>query len=526
MAKVLISDNLAPEGVKILKDSGLDVTVKTGLKPDELKEEIKSYDGIVIRSATKLTADIIEKADNLKVIGRAGVGLDNVDLDAATKKGIIVMNTPLGNTISTAEHTMTLILALSRNVLQAHASMKEGKWERKKFMGREIYGKVLGIVGLGRIGREVAKRAIGFGMKVIAYDPYLSEDMAKKIQIEPVDYEYLLKNSDYITFHVPLTDSTYHILGEKEFGLLKNTAMIVNCSRGGVVDEDALYKALSENKIAGAALDVYEKEPPEGSSLLKLDNIGLTPHLGASTKEAQINVAIEVAEQVRDALQNKAIRNAVNLPSMESEVLEEISPYLNLAEKIGSLLGQLIEGYVKNIEIKYSGDILVHDVSPVTSALLKGFLSPMLMESVNYVNAGVIAKERGINVEEVKSTEVKNFTNLIQVKVETDKKQNKVAGTLFSKTNPRLVNVDGFYVEAIPKGCMLIVYNQDKPGVIGHIGTTLAKGGINISGMSFGRSTEGGDALTVLNIDFPLEDDFIKELLSLDYIKAIKLINL
>ncbi|MDP8234475.1 MAG: phosphoglycerate dehydrogenase [Candidatus Saelkia tenebricola] len=526
MAKVLISDNLAPEGIEILKDAGLDVVVKTGLKPDELKEEIKSYDGIVIRSATKLTADIIKEADNLKIIGRAGVGLDNVDLDVATKKGIIVMNTPLGNTISTAEHTMTLMLALSRNVLKAHASMKEGKWERKKFMGIELYGKVLGIVGLGRIGREVAKRAMGFGMKVIAYDPYLSEDMAKKMEIESVEYEYLLKNSDYITFHVPMTDSTYHVLGEKEIGLLKSTARVINCSRGGVVDEDALYKALLDNKIAGAALDVYENEPLKDSPLVKLDNIGLTPHLGASTEEAQVNVAIEIAEQVRDALGNKSIRNAVNLPSIDPEVLEAISPYLNLAEKLGSLLGQMIEGQVKNIEVKYSGEILSHNVNPVTSALLKGFLSPILMESVNYVNAQVIAKERGIKVEEIKSTEVKNFTNLIQVTVETSKGEKKVAGTLFSKENPRLVNVDGFYVEAIPEGCMLIIYNQDKPGVIGHIGTTLGKKGINISGMSFGRSIEGGDALTVLNIDSALDEEFIKKLLSSDYIKAIKPINL
>lgn len=524
--RVLVSDNLAPEGIEVLKNANIQVSLKTGLSPEQLAQEIKDYDGIIIRSSTKLTREIIESAKNLKVIGRAGVGLDNIDLETATKKGIIVMNTPLGNTISTAEHTIALMLALSRNVPQADISIREGRWERKKFMGVELYGKVLGIVGLGRIGREVAKRALGFGMRIIAYDPYLSEESAKKLEIELVDYPSLLRNSDYISFHVPLTENTYHMFGKKELAMVKESVRIINCSRGGVIDEDALYQALSENKIAGAALDVYEKEPPQNSPLLKLKNVILSPHLGASTEEAQVNVAMEIAEQVKDALLGKAIRNAINLPSLEPEVLEEISPYLNLAEKLGLFLGQLVEGHVKAIEIKYSGEILNHNISPVTSALLKGFLTPILVESVNYVNAPLIARERGINVEEVKSTQIQNFTNMIQVQVKTNLGERKVSGTLFTRENPRIVNIDGFYVEAIPQGFMAIIYNDDKPGVIGHIGVTLGKEGINISGMTFGREEPGGKALTVLNLDAAIENKTIQELLSHQHIKDVKLIKL
>lgn len=524
--KVLVSDHLAEEGIRILREAGMEVDVKTGLKGEELAREIKGYDAIIIRSSTKLTKEILESADQLKVIGRAGVGLDNVDIETATKKGIIVMNTPLGNTISTAEHTIALMLALSRNIPQAEGSLKEGRWERKKFMGVELYGKMLGIVGLGRIGKEVAKRALSFGMKVVAYDPYLSSEQARKYEVDLVDYEYLLKNSDYITFHVPLTESTYHMFGEREIKLVKNTVRIINCSRGGVVDEEALYKALSEGRIAGAALDVYEKEPPLDSPLLKLKNVVLTPHLGASTEEAQLNVAIEIAHQVRDALLGKAIRNAVNLPSLEPEVLEEIKPYLDLAEKLGYLGSQLMDGHVTKVVVRYSGDVLSHDITPLSSALLKGFLQPMLKESVNYVNAPIMAKERGIGVEEVRSTRSQNFTNLIQLTIHTEKGENIVAGTLFTKENPRIVNIDGYYVEAIPEGYMLIIYNQDKPGVIGHIGTTLGKKGINISGMTFGRKSAGGDALTVLNLDSPIDEDIIKELLRHEYIEDVKLIKL
>ncbi len=526
MVKVLVGDNIAQDGINILTEAGIEVTKKIGLSEEELIKEIKGYDGIVIRSGTKVKASIIEASDKLKVIGRAGVGLDNVDVDAATKKGIIVMNTPLGNTISTAEHTMAVILALARNIPQANLSMKDNKWERKKFMGKELYGKVIGIVGLGRIGREVAKRATGFGMKVLAFDPYISEEITSKIEVELVEYDELLKRVDYITFHIPLSDNTHHMLSHKEFGMLKDTAHVVNCSRGGVIDEEALYKALSEKKIAGAALDVYENEPPENSPLLKLDNIVLTPHLGASTEEAQLNVAVEVAEQVRDALVNNIVRNAVNLPSIEPETAEVLKPYFNLSEKLGSLLGQLAEGNVKKVEIKYSGDILKYNIATLSSAILKGFFSPILAESVNYVNSLVIAKERHISIEEVKSSKVHNFSNLIQVIVETNKERKEVAGTLFSNHNPKVVNIDGYYLEASPEGNMLVIYNEDKPGVIGHIGTVFGKNNANISGMTFGREEPGGNALMILNLDIAVDATVIKELLDFKYIRVVKGIKL
>ena len=526
MVKVLVSDNIAQDGIDILNEAGIEVTKKTGLSEEELVKEIKGYDGIVIRSGTKVKASIIEASDNLKVIGRAGVGLDNVDVDAATKKGIIVMNTPLGNTISTAEHTMAVILSLARNIPQANLSMKENKWERKKFMGKELYGKVLGIVGLGRIGREVAKRAIEFGMKVLTFDPYISEEIASKIEVELVEYNDLLKRSDYITFHIPLSDNTYHMLSDKEFEIMKDTAYVINCSRGGVVDEEALCKALSGKNIAGAALDVYESEPPENSPLLELDNIVLTPHLGASTEEAQLNVAVEVAEQVRDALINNIVRNAVNLPTIEPETAEVLKPYFDLSEKLGSLLGQLVEGNVKKVEIKYSGDILEYNVAPLSAAVLKGFFSPILAESVNYVNSLAIAKERHISVEEIKSSKVHNFNNLIQVIVETNKERKEVAGTLFSNNNPKIVNIDGYSLEAPPVGNMLIIYNEDKPGVIGHIGTVFGKNNANISSMIFGREEPGGNALMVLNLDLTIDATVIKELLDFKYIRIVKRIKL
>jgi len=526
VVKVLVSDNIAQDGIDILTESGIEVIKKTGLSEDELIREIKGYDGIVIRSGTKIKSSIIEAADSLKVIGRAGVGLDNVDVDAATKKGIIVMNTPLGNTISTAEHTMALILALARNISQASLSMRENKWERKKFMGKELHGKIIGVVGLGRIGREVAKRAIGFGMKVLTFDPYISEDIASKIEVELVKYDELLKRSDYITFHIPLSDNTYHMLSDKELKMVKNTAYIINCSRGGIVDEEALCKALSEKNIAGAALDVYENEPPESSPLFELDNVVLTPHLGASTEEAQLNVAVEVAEQVRDVLINNVVRNAVNMPFIEPETAEILKPYFNLSEKLGSLLGQLIEGNVKKIEIKYSGDILEYDITSLSSAILKGFFSPMLAESVNYVNALIIAKERQISIEEVKSSKVHNFSNLIQVIVQTNKEIKEVAGTLFSDNNPKIVNIDGYYLEAPPVGNILVIYNEDKPGVIGHIGNIFGNNNVNISGMTFGREELGGNALMVLNLDIAVDAAVVKELLDFKYIRAVKGIKL
>lgn len=524
--KILVSDPMSEEGIRILQNErSFKVDVRPKLPPEELKKIIKNYDAILIRSGTKLTKEIIEES-SLKIIGRAGVGLDNVDIDAATKKGIIVVNAPAGNTISTAEHAMSLIMALSRNIPQATQSLKNDQWDRKKFMGVELYGKTLGIIGLGRIGQEVANRAISFKMNIVAYDPYLSVEMAKKLKVELVDLEQLLKASDYITIHTPITDKTKHILSDKEFKIMKYGVRVINAARGGVVDEEALYRALESGKVAGAALDVFEKEPPKGNPLLKLDNVIATPHLGASTEEAQVNVAIDIAETLRDALLEKGVKNAVNLPSMGPEDLKAMRPYINLAEKIGLMHAQLIKGHIKKVDIRYIGDIANLKVEPITSALLKGMLTPMLQETVNYVNAPLIAKDRGMNIVESKAGEIEDFASLIWVRVKSDKATNAIAGTLFTKSDPRIVKINDFYVEAVPEGCMLVIYNKDVPGIIGQIGTLLGKNKINIAGMSFGRERPGESSITVLNVDCEVPGPVLDEIKSAKNIEDVTMIRL
>jgi D-3-phosphoglycerate dehydrogenase / 2-oxoglutarate reductase len=526
--KILISDPLSEEGIKILKEQkDFQVDVKTGLKPEDLKAIIKDYDALIVRSATKVTKEIIDAAANLKAIGRAGVGLDNVDLEAATKRGIMVMNTPAGNTISTAEHAMSLIMAVSRNIPQANQSTKAGEWKRSKFMGTELYNKTLGIIGLGRIGTEVAKRAISFGMRIIAFDPFLSLEIAKQLGVEVVDFKELLSRADYITVHTPLSEETTGLISEKEFGLMKKTAYVINCARGGIVDEEALAKALEEGKIAGCALDVYVKEPPEGTPLLKFPNCIMTPHLGASTEEAQVNVAIEIAEVVRDALTGKGIRNAANYPSIEANVYKILAPYIGLAEKVGALASQLVEGRINKVDVNYSGLLAQqHTVEPLTMALVKGLLAPMLQDTVNFVNALDLARERGIRVQESKSTTEEEFVNLISVDVVSDKGKTQVCGTLFSNNQPRIVKINDFYVEAIPVGYMLVTQNHDKPGIIGALGTILGKNHINIAGMTFGRETEGGRAITVINVDSQVPANVLSELKKAQHIIDIKQIKL
>lgn len=525
--KVLISDSLAKEAVEILeKEKEFKVDVNTKLTPEELKKVIKDYDALVVRSSTKVTKDIIAAADKLKIVGRAGVGLDNVDVEAASKKGVIVVNTPGGNTMSTAEQTFSLMLSLSRNIAQADQSMKRGEWERKKFMGVELYGKTLGIVGLGRIGAEVAKRALSFEMKVLAFDPYLSAEKAKALGIEPVELKTLLKESDYITVHTPLTEDTKHIISDKEFAIMKKGVRVINCARGGIIDEAALIKAIEAGKVAGAALDVYEEEPPaKDSKLLKLDKVVLTPHLGASTEEAQVNVAIDVANTVRDALLNKGVRNAVNFPSLDPEVYKVLDPYLKLAEKIGSMQAQLVEGHIKKVTIKYVGDILKYDLAPFTVSIMKGMLTPILQETVNFVNALVIGKERGITIAETRTAEVQDFASLIYVEVETDKVKNGITGTLFTKVDPRIVKINEFYVDAVPEGYMLVIKNKDVPGIIGQVGTILGKNSINIAGMSFGRDAKGGTAISVLNIDSDVSKKVLEEVRSAKNVYEVKLVK-
>ncbi|MDD5449119.1 MAG: phosphoglycerate dehydrogenase [Candidatus Omnitrophica bacterium] len=527
MIKVLITDPMTKEGLKILEsEKELKVDVKSKLTPEQLKETIKGYDAIIVRSATKVTKEVIEASDKLRVIGRAGVGLDNVDVEAASKKGIIVLNAPAGNTISTAEHTIAMILSLSRNIPKADRSIKNGEWDRKRFMGVELYGKVLGIVGMGRIGTEVARRALSFQMKVMAYDPFLSADKAKQIGVELSDLEGLLKVSDYITVHTPLTEETRHIIAEAQFKIMKTGVRIINCARGGIIDEQALAKAVESGKVAGCALDVFENEPPKDFTLAKMDNVVITPHIGASTEEAQVSVSIDIAEIVLDVLLNRCIRNAVNMPCVDTELLKILQPYLTLSEKLGSLAAQLVEGHIKKVVIKYTGDITNYDTAPLTIAVLKGILTPILQETVNFVNAPMIARERGIKIDETKTAEIETFANLISVDIETDKTKLNVDGTLFTKTDSRIVRIGGFYVEAVPSGYMLVISNKDVPGIIGQIGTLLGKNGINIAGMSFGREKPGGKAVSVLNVDSVVPKEVLAKIRTADNIHDVKQVKL
>ncbi len=524
--KVLVSDNLSQRGIDILKKAGLDVDVKVGMKPEELKECIGEYHGLVIRSATKVTSEIIDAAKNLKVIGRAGSGLDNVDRVAATKKGIVVMNTPGGNTITTAEHTIALMVSLARKIPQATMSMKEGKWEKKKFMGVELYNKTLGIVGIGNIGSQVAKRMQAFGMNVIAYDPFLNEEKAKIMGVEKVDLQTLFKRSDFITLHTPLTPETKGMINRDSIKIMKNGVRIINCARGGIVNEKDLYEAIVEGKVAGAALDVLEKEPPENNPLIALEQVICTPHLGASTNEAQENVAVAVAEQIVDYLLKGIIRNAVNFPSIPSDQIAILQPYIDLAEKLGSFAAQIIEGAVSEIKIEYQGDACKINSAPVTIAALKGFLNPILEETVNFVNAPYIAKERGVEVKEIKSSEPGDYQSLIGLRLQTKDRTIYIAGTLLSRKDPRIVMIDDFKVEIVPEGELLFMYNNDKPGVIGNIGTLLGKNDINIARMHFGRETQGGLAISVVSIDTPVTEKIVNKIKKLPNILSVKQISL
>ncbi len=524
--KVLVSDNISPNGIKILKNAGLEVDLKVGMKPEELKACIGEYHGLVIRSATRVTPEIIDAAKNLKVIGRAGSGLDNVDKVSATKKGIVVMNTPGGNTITTAEHTIAHIVSLARQIPQATMSMKEGKWDKKKFMGVELNGKTLGIVGIGNIGSQVAKRMQAFGMTIIAFDPFLSEDRAKVMGVENVDLQELFRRSDFITVHTPLTPETKYLINRESIEVMKPGVRIINCARGGIVNEKDLYDALVEGKVAGAALDVFEKEPPQNNPLLTLDSVICTPHLGASTKEAQENVAIAIAEQIVDYLVHGTIRNAINFPSIPAEQVVRLQPYLTLTEKLGIFAAQTFEGGVTEITIEYQGDASTINTAPVTIAAIKGFLNPILEETVNFVNAPVIAKERGIEVREVKSTDEGDYQSMIALRVKAKDKESYFAGTLFSKKDPRIVYIDKFKVEIVPEGELLFMYNNDKPGVIGNIGALLGKNKINIARMHFGRETAGGKAISVVSIDTHASPQIIDEIKKLPNILSVKQISL
>ncbi|RME69229.1 MAG: phosphoglycerate dehydrogenase [Nitrospirae bacterium] len=524
--KVLVSDNISEKGVELMKKAGLKVDVKTGLSPEELKQIIGEYHGLVIRSATKVTAEIIEAAKNLKVIGRAGSGLDNVDKEAATKRGIVVMNTPGGNTITTAEHTIALMFALARNIPQATASMKEGKWEKKKFMGVELFNKTLGIVGLGNIGSQVAKRALALQMNVIGYDPFLSDEKAKELGIEKVSLDELFDRSDFITLHTPLTDETRNLINKDTIARMKDGVRIINCARGGIVNEKDLYDALESGKVAGAALDVFEKEPPEDLTLIKHPKVICTPHLGASTREAQENVAVAVAEQIIDYLINGIIRNAVNFPSIPADEVPVLSPYIELAEKMGAFIAQIYEGGITEATLEFRGEAQELNTKPVTIAAIKGLLEPIIPETVNFVNAPLIAKERGIEVKETTSPDAGDYHSMLTLRVKSNGKTHYIEGTLYGKKEPRFVKVDDFPVEIIPEGTMLYIYNQDRPGVIGNIGSTLGKNNINIARMHFGRQAPGGMAISVVSVDQDVPEDVLNEIKALPNIVDVKVVRL
>lgn len=524
--KVLVCDNISPKGIDILKNAGLQVDVKIGLSPDELKVVVKDYHALVIRSATKVTAEIINNAQNLKVIGRAGSGLDNVDRVAASKQGIVVMNTPGGNTITTAEHTIAMLFSAARKIPQANASMAEGKWEKKRFMGVELYNKIIGILGLGRIGSEVAKRCQGMGMNVIAFDPFISDEKVEEMGIEKVELDQLYKRADFITIHTPLTSETKNIINKKTISAMKDGVFIINCARGGIINEKDLLDALNSGKVGGAALDVFEKEPPENNPLVGHEKVICTPHVGASTKEAQENVAIAVAEQIRDYLIHGTIRNAVNFPSIPADQVSTLRPYISLAEQMGSFATQMFEGATKEVHLEYKGEAAKLTTSPLTAAALKGLLSPILYESANFINSPLIAKERGIEVKETKSLDAGDYYSMLVMTLKSARRSITIAGTLFSKKDPRIVKVNEFPVEITPAGHMLFIYNNDKPGVIGNIGTLLGRNGINIGRMHFGRETPGGLAISVVNIDSPVDDRILEELKQLPNILDVKLLYL
>ncbi|MGR3175186.1 MAG: phosphoglycerate dehydrogenase [Candidatus Scalindua sp.] len=517
--KILISDNLPDICKTILENADFQVTTKTDFTPEELKEKIGKYDGLVIRSSTQCTPEILENAAKLRAICRAGVGVDNVDVPAATKKGVIVMNTPGGNTTSTAEHTIALLLALSRNIPQACNSVREGKWERKKFMGTQVSGKTLGIIGLGKVGKEVAKRAIALEMKVLGYDPFVSNETVPKLNVQLVkNLDDIYKQADYITLHIPLINETKNLLSSREFALMKDGVRIINCARGGILSEDALYNALVSGKVAGAAIDVFEKEPPEGNKLLTLDNVLPTPHLGALTEEAQYAVARDAAEQMVDALKDNNIRNAVNMPVQGPEEFQRLKPYITLTEKMGVLLIQLVKGRIKSIDIRFSGDISKNNIRPLTDSLLAGMLKHVLDEDVNIINARILADERGIKINEIISSTSEDYTNLVFARTNTDNGESSVSGTIFKNNEPKIETINDYRVDMDPIGHVLILFGQDKPGLIGDIGKMLGDKDVNIGHMTFGRKETGGVAMIVINVDAVVSQE---TLLSIEKMECI-----
>ncbi|HWU56017.1 MAG TPA: phosphoglycerate dehydrogenase [Rhizomicrobium sp.] len=522
MPKVLIADKLSPAAVAIFRERGVDADVKTGLTKEELVKIVDQYDGIAIRSATKLTADVLKVAKNLKVVGRAGIGVDNVDIPAATAAGVIVMNTPFGNSITTAEHAISLMLALARELPAANASTQAGKWEKNRFMGVEITGKVLGLIGAGNIGSIVADRAKGLKMRVIAFDPYLSEERASDLGIEKVELNDLLARADFITLHVPLTAETKNILSADAIAKTKKGVRIVNCARGGLIDEHALKAAIDNGHVAGAALDVFETEPAKENILFGSDKVVATPHLGASTTEAQENVALQVAEQISDYLLTGAITNALNMPSISASEAQKVRPWISLAENLGSFAGQLTGTSLTGVEIIYEGTPSTLNTRALTQAALNGLLKPILAE-VNMVNAPVIAKERGIKVSETRQDAQGIYEGYIKLVVSmSDGTTRRVAGTVFSDGRPRLIQIKDIGLDAEFAPHMLYVVNEDKPGFIGKLGTLLGDAKVNIANFTLGRSAPGQDAIALIEVDGAVPEAVAAAVAKLPLVKHAK----
>jgi len=520
MVKVLISDKLSPAAIEIFKDRGVDVDVKTGLTPAELREIIGQYDGLAIRSATKVTKEVLDLATNLKVVGRAGIGVDNVDVKSATSRGVVVMNTPFGNAITTAEHAIAMMFALARQLPEASASTKAGKWEKNRFMGVELTAKTLGLIGCGNIGSIVADRAIGLKMKVLAYDPFLTEARAVELGVEKAELETIFAKADFITLHTPLIDATRNIISREAIAKMKKGVRIINCARGGLVDEAALYDALKSGQVAGAALDVFEQEPATNSPLFELENVVCTPHLGAATSEAQENVALQVAEQISDFLLTGSVTNALNMPSVSAEEAPRLRPYMDLCRLLGGFAGQLTrvqEGVIKRILVEYEGAAAPLNHRPLNAAALAGLLAPV-MEGVNMVNAPVLARDHGIEVAEASTDRIGDYQGLVRVSVTTAKSTRSVAGTLIGNGRPRLVEIKGIKVEADFAPNMLYVTNKDKPGFIGRFGTILAEAGVNIATFHLGRAAEGEDAICLVSTDGETPDKV------LDAVRALPLV--
>ncbi|MBI3303958.1 MAG: phosphoglycerate dehydrogenase [Deltaproteobacteria bacterium] len=526
--KVLVTDPLAPQGLERLRAcAGLEVDLQPGLSAEELVRAIPPYQGLIIRSGTRVTKAAIAAAASLRVIGRAGIGVDNIDVEAATKQGIVVMNTPGGNNVTTAEHALSLLLALARNIPQANVSLKSGRWERKKFTGSEVCNKVLGVIGLGNIGAIVAERALGLKMQVVAYDPFVTPEAAAKLRVELVSLDELYARADFITVHTPLTKETRGLIGAAAFAKMKKGVRIINCARGGIVDEEALFQAITNGTAAGAALDVFVEEPPPATHpLLQLDQVICTPHLGAATDEAQINVAVAIADQVAHFLTHGVIQNAVNFPALTAKMLAILQPYLVLGEKLGGFLAQIAAAAPLEVHVEYSGEIVDYDVTPATAAVLRGLLSPFLELPVNYVNAPHIARERGIRVVESRSSRPSDFLNSVTVRVTGETGANTVEGAVFSNNAVRLVRVNDFYLEAVLDGYILVLHNRDVPGVVGAVGTLLGQRGINIAGLELGRERVGGMAISLIHVDGQVPSEVLAELRTLEPIVSAQLIRL